>query len=130
MPGAGSLFIQGSSGFDTAARLPAQGYAGYIPACEAIPYSVKDETRRLMPAASVQRDIQRPVRLRGRKRCQDTRRSGYCFSLSPGLADAGCCPQRSRASSRLPPIGRFMGTTYDYDFFRTNPELPKERVGR
>lgn len=41
--------------------LLAQGYSGYIPACEAIPYSVKDETRRLVPAASMQCDVRRPV---------------------------------------------------------------------
>ena len=39
-----------------------RGYSGYIPACESIPYSVKDETRRLVPAASMQRDVRRPVR--------------------------------------------------------------------
>jgi hypothetical protein len=39
-----------------------QGYSGYIPANESIPYSVKYETRRLVPSHSMQRDVNRPVR--------------------------------------------------------------------
>ena len=52
--------------FGTASHRPVsalpQGYSGYIPANEAIPYSVKDETRRLVPSHSMQRDVNRPVR--------------------------------------------------------------------
>jgi hypothetical protein len=50
--------------------------------------------------------------------------------LTPRSAVAIACAQRSHASSRLPPLGRFVGTTYDFDFFRTNPEVPQERIGR
>lgn len=36
------------------------GYTGYIPAIDAIPYSVKDETKRLPPGRPRQRDAGRP----------------------------------------------------------------------
>ncbi len=73
----------------------------------------------------MQRDVRRPVRAPSLVKRAYKYPPFHASPLTPRP-----CSQRSHASSRLPPVGRFVGTTYDYDFFRTAAELPKERIGR